>query len=360
MSNPFLLFFPYLPITGSYELGPWQIGRLNSYSGPWASPEFETLSKIFLGSFRNTHGDALSNPGLLSHRNSGMAGKLPTKPQRLAIQRSVDFAVLDRNPRPDSDNAGWLTATTDNSELFIWPIDTIGQHIALGRGAIVPVLEGGYTISTDLAVPAPLELHIPWEFGVDADLLKSLYHLFVRRLSGSQDHTRRRVEVAIGWLSKAWRNSTSIRAEDRVVFLKTGFEALTGESENWKCARSLRDLFERELSGVSKHQAEHLLWSPKEKERFTYTYNRGSYQITDLQHWFIEFGTARNTIIHNGVVPKLKYRERRSRFNGPYVMTAERLLREAIMMELRSLGYQDLWISPQIRRIHRAVQALNL
>jgi hypothetical protein len=233
-SGPYLLFFPYLPIKGSYSLGPWNLVPLSDYTGPWLNVDFERQSKAFMASFRDAGGKPLDSMYVLSHGPYGMDGKLPTGPQRVAIQRAIDFAVLDNNPAHDSDNAGLGTVTTDNTEFFIWPIDVYSGRVTLSRGSMVHMMAGGYRIDDNLRVPAPLELQVPtWTFSLDGELLAAMYHLFTRRSTGATDLDRRRIGVAVGWLSKAWRNSPSISMADRVVFLKTGFEALSDLSNTY-------------------------------------------------------------------------------------------------------------------------------
>ena len=136
-------------------------------------------------------------------------------------------------------------------------------------------------------------------------------------------------------------------------FLKTAFEALTGTSTNWKSARKILELFES-LPDTTEKDSEILLWSPKEKpvHSHNWTDNSGRRQstlITDLEHWFIAFGDARNTIIHEGKVPQLTYSGPNSAYEGSFFFTAERLLRAAIKVMLSGLGYENIWRSDVYR-----------
>ena len=356
-TGPYLLFFPYLPIQGSYKLGPWRLGPLKGYTGSWLSPAFERQSRAFMASFRDAGGKPLDNMYVLSHGERGMDGRLPTRPQQTALQRAVDFAVLDNNPPLDSDNAGLGAATADNAELFIWPIDVTGGRVTLSRGSMVRTMAGGHRINDELRVPAPLELQMPlWTFSLDAELLAAMYNLFTRRLAGSNDLDRRRIEVAVGWLSKAWRNSPSVSMADRVVFLKTGFEALSDESKTKPCADWLRSLYEKELAGNIPKYTRHVLWSSAEKPVRTYKYKLSGNvvgQLTELQHWFMSFGEARNAIVHEGTTPRLLYKLSKSRYNSSMVNVGERLLRESIKVKMISLGYPNLWRTPLWRAIDR-------
>jgi len=354
VSNPYLMFFPYLPLKGSYALGHWQIVPASTYSGPWASTPFEELSRTFLGAFRDATEQPFREAHLLVHESRGADGKLPRPATITAIQSAVNFATLDSHPDPNSDNAGWGTPTTDNSEVFIWPIDVVDGRVSLGRGSIVPVIAGGFRITSSLTVPAPQELQMPFGVALDQELLAAFYQLGTRRFSGDDALTRGRLVVAADWLAQAWRNSPSIRPPHRIVFLKTGFEALTDTSDSWQSAKRLRRLFETALAGESDLGVANFLWSPKETERHTVRVKQHDHQATDLQDWFMAFSKVRNTIIHDGLTPKLIYRKRGSSYNGNMIMTAERLLRESIKVSMGGLGYPHLGRTPLARAIHRA------
>ena len=74
-----------------------------------------------------------------------------------------------------------------------------------------------------------------------------------------------------------------------MVFLKTGFEALTGTGNSRESARRLRTLFES-LPDTDAYDAEQLLWSPNERAVLTCAYkDRKSHvrteQVTPLEHW---------------------------------------------------------------------------
>lgn len=96
-----------------------------------------------------------------------------------------------------------------------------------------------------------------------------------------------------------------------------------------------------------------LRWSLRERERFTIALKKRSVRATSLQHWFFSFAQTRNSIIHQGVVPALIYRQPRSRYNGHYVWTAEWLLRVAILIAMDKLGLEDLWRSEVYRIVKR-------
>ena len=157
--------------------------------------------------------------------------------------------------------------------------------------------------------------------------------------------TADRVRVAVEWFAKAWLNTKAIQWPERLVYLKTAFEAITGTSTNWKSARKLRDIFEA-LPDTTKEDSEILVWSPEEKPVHTRTYKKSkSTLITDLEHWFMAFGKTRNTIIHEGRAPEPTYSGSNCAYNGSYFFTAEFLLRGVIKVLLSELGYGNAWRS---------------
>ena len=86
------------------------------------------------------------------------------------------------------------------------------------------------------------------------------------------------------------------------------------------------------------------MWSPAERPVRTHTAKNGkTYEITDLEKWFMAFAEARNEIIHEGKSPSLEYSG--SAYDGHFVFTAEFLLRAAITVWLSSHGYPDLLLS---------------
>jgi hypothetical protein len=73
----------------------------------------------------------------------------------------------------------------------------------------------------------------------------------------------------------------------------------------------------------------------------------------------MSFGKARNHIIHGESSPTLHYDQKDSAYNGPFFWTAERLLREALVVTLGEFGYNELWRSHLYRAIQRTyVEAL--
>ena len=235
--------------------------------------------------------------------------------------------------------------TADNAELYAWPIDLEQGLITLSAGELVTVNIAGYKISDpDLVLRPPLDLHMPTLApSPDPLVLTGIYETVLRSLhSPDESSTANRVRVAAEWFAKAWSNTKAVQWPERLVYLKTAFEALTGTSTNWKSARKIREIFEA-LPHTTEKDSQALVWSPKEKPVHTRTWvdKNGHHQptlITDLEHWFTAFGNARNTIIHEGGLPEPTYSGSNCAYNGPFIFTAEFLLRGVIKVLLSELG----------------------
>lgn len=211
---------PYLSLAQPVEFAGWWIGPINQYEGLWSSERLGMLANRFAGAFVDVFEQPVAKPSLLARAHDGIDGTLPNARERMALQAALDLAFLASNPvwRADEINEGWRALTSDNTSLFIQPIDTSEGWIALGRGLMVEVTSGGHRIDESLKVRPPLELNIPHNVTGDDELLDAAYRVFV----GERDYTNAdlaaRMREATTWLAKAWRNSPSISWEDRVVF----------------------------------------------------------------------------------------------------------------------------------------------
>jgi hypothetical protein len=301
----------------------------------------------------------------VTRSETGADGELPSEDERIALQYALHFATIDGNADQASDNAGWFTATTNNSELFIWPIDTQNGYIAIARGLLVRVLDGGHRIGNNLVIRAPLELHMPMGVQLDPEILSASYQGFLG--IGQPEQLTQSLRNTTRWLAKSWRNTQDLGWDDRIFMLKTAFEALTGDSSAAGGAEALHWIYGEFKSRrhPTASSTSELLWSPTERRsRIRRWVDRGgrqrSVRLTNLEHWYCSFADARNTIIHEGTIPSLQYIARGSAYEGHYFHTGERLLRETIKILFDASGYPDLWHSSMARAIARALQDLDL
>ena len=191
----------------------------------------------------------------------------------------------------------------------------------------------------------------------DPLVLTGVYETVLRSLrSPGENPIANGVRVAAEWFAKAWSNSRAVQWPERLVYLKTAFEALTGTSYNWKSAYKLREIFEA-LPHTIKEDSKVLVWSPEEKPVHTRPWkdkngHPQSTLITDLEQWFIAFGNARNDIIHKGEIPETTYCGLNPAYNGDFFWTAEFLLRVVIKVLLSRLGYDNAWRTESSRITH--------
>ena len=358
-NRPALIFFPYLPLRTEITVGPHLITPIDAFTGPWLSDRFEELAITFLGAFVRADRRRLDCGVVVVDPDRGCDGELIEFERRTMLQRAVELAALDANPEWEEEAQAWNVVTSDNAELHAWPIDLAEGRVALTSGFVASTLAGGLTITADLQIPAPKELHLPLSsVTLDEDLANATYRQLT--IGEPSEAHRQRLSDAIGWLSKAWRNTPSLDWPDRIVFLKTGFEALTGQSKTHQAAAQLRRMFEETVGpGGLGHDA--LLWSPTERETRAFVDDSGRQRrCTDLEHWFRSFGAARNAVIHGDVSPEtLTYDEADSAYNGPMFHTADRVLRESIKVVLTSRGERLMYANAHLRNFARYLEELD-
>ena len=357
MPHPYLLFCPYLPLSldEPVAFSDWELGPLESFKNRWDDSRFKDLATTFLTKFVvGSNNESINNPALLCKAGKQLDGQKPSDEEVRALELSLIFASVDRNPRkcPEVIPEAWAMVTADNAELYAWPIDLEQGRITLSTGYLVTVNVAGYNINDpELVLRPPLDLHMPMLAAYpDPLVLTGIYETVLNSLcSPGADPAADRVRVAVEWLAKAWPNTRAVQWPERLVYLKTAFEALTGTSTSWKSASKLRETFEA-LPHTTERDSAILVWSPEEKPVHTRTWSDKNGQpqstlITDLEQWFIAFGDARNTIIHEGELLEPTYSGSNPDYNGPFFFTAEFLLRGVIKVLLSELGYKNVWRS---------------
>jgi hypothetical protein len=224
---------------------------------------------------------------------------------------------------------------------------------------------GGYQIGRDLVVRAPQELSMPFAVNLDPEVLHASYQGF---LQGPSHEIRDRLRITNRWLVKAWRNTSDLDWDDRIFMLKTAFEALTGESQAAPGAEALKWIYDefKRRRHVTSLSTRDLLWSPTERRcrirRWTdrTTGKEKEAKLTNLEHWYCAFADARNTIVHEGIIPPLVYRAKGSAYEGHFFHVGERLLRETIKVLFDEHGYPDLWRTTLSRAISRGLERLGI
>ena len=358
--NPYLLFCPYLPLDKLITFDDWELGPLQSFEDRWADSQFKDQATTFLSKFVGPDNRPITNPALLCRKGKQLDGQQPSPEKVRALELSLAFACIDQNPRHRSDNRhqqAQKIVTADNAELHVWPIDLEKGYVTTETGCLVQMINVGYWIRDDkLVLRPPLDLPPLRSCSPDPLLLTGIYEtVLASHRCPDKSSDAHRVRIALEWFVKAWRNTATLHYPERLVFLKTAFEALTGTSNSSESGCWLRHLFE-ELPTTTARNSEILVWSPKEEPiSRTWTDKRGQSRnkcMTDLEVWFMEFGNVRNSIIHEGARSEFIYPGSNpvyqpitsTAYNGYFFFTAEFLLRAVIRVLLSTkLGYGDAW-----------------
>ena len=336
MPSLHLLFCPYLPINKPVAFADWELGPLRSFEDRWADLRLKNQATAFLNKFVGPNNESINNPALLCRKERQIDGQEPSLDEVRALELALAFAVVDRNPRGDP------RVTTENAALHQWPIDVEHGYFTKITGGIVEVHTFNRCTIHDpkRGLSPPLDLHMPIvASSPDPLVLTGIYETVLGSLrSTGENTTADQVRVAVDWFAKAWLNTQTVHWPERLVFLKTAFEALTGTSKTHESARKLRRIFEKLRPHTTTSDSESLVWSPEEQPVNDRTWvdkcgRPQTSRITDLEAWFMAFGSARNEIIHDGKLTPLTY-PGSNPYHGPFFFTAEFLLRGAIKVLL--------------------------
>lgn len=361
-----LNFCPYLPLRSSCAIGPWQFMPASEYTGTWLSPEFEAASRTFLTHFHGVDRQPVESPTLVAHAEMGIDGDPLTGVILDALQGALDFVFLDAGERWDEDaSQGSMAAlyamTSDNTELFVWPVDSQEGHFVIDRGLLVRTWSSGHRLDNpEDIIACPVEVHIPSGAAtVDEEVAAALYQALLEAdpMSGSERTALAgRLTTALRWWARAHRNTRSITWEDRIVMLKTAFEALLDESKAWPGALRLREWFETRVT-----EQGDLYWSPDDVETLTIKLQGSERSVTPLEHWFIQFCFLRNAIVHEGahITHATESYSVKGPYKGPFFHRADEVFRQAIKVALVDFGVPNLWHHQFFRRIPRALPDMS-
>ena len=80
-----------------------------------------------------------TNPILICRKGRELDGQEPSGEELRALELALSFAFLDCNPREytEHEQSGWGIVTTDNMELYLWPIDLQEGCVMLTTGYLV-------------------------------------------------------------------------------------------------------------------------------------------------------------------------------------------------------------------------------
>lgn len=329
---------PYLPLKQVLDLGHWKVMPWHQFAEQAPSHAAQPNVQAFRNAMRDADGKEISNPAIIVDANLNLPVELPLD-VLWALQLALDLAVMEDFPvyePPNTDQAqapcdGTFVCTTDNSRIYLVNGCADNEGFSLEQGFHIRK-----TLLTETLV-APVELHIRpapmW-------IRNPTYIATVFERLREEKH--RKLATTLRWLAKAWQNTTALSFEDRMVMIKTGFEAFTGKSKTRECASKLKEHFERcNLKPCEVARAE-LLWEPKRRrDTLEWTWKEKgktkTKQVTLLEHWVLCFGELRNAVIHEGKVlapSEREYQQADSPYRGDWIRVGERILREAIRLEL--------------------------
>lgn len=283
------LLFPYLWIRDRIEVGPYELVSRNvllddEFAASHIKADVEGLLKMY-----EMRGSMADRFGTVVRRRDGKFGDRFEREEVRPLRRAVVAALLDRVPPgigKKEETQGWHVATSDNALVYLHQLDGSGR-VAVQYGRMVELTVMGLTIGAEHGeIHAPSELHAPF-LGGDPD---SVYvdALYTELTAGTQ--AARRLGRAIDWLDLAWRNTTSIDDETRIVALYSGFEVLLDEDSALDLAGALSELLEPGAAKTTRAVPK----LPKAGGRSTFTPR----DLTDLEWWFLWFGFLRHDITH--------------------------------------------------------------
>jgi hypothetical protein len=335
VEHPYISFFPALRLAKAIDLGDWRVGGAIQ-EVPWRNDRFRKLAEQLLSSLKDV---GLPDPAIVHHAREGLNGEAPDIVESDVMQAAVRFAVLDANDRViDSLNAGLYLATSENAELYVQPIDEETGWITHRTGGVLRTqLSAGWKVGAT-APPMP-DAVLKLERPVHAS--RTLAQALFQALRDPTREENRRLRIAVEWHAAAMANPRAVTLQQRLIALKTGFEALFRKSDSRKGAKRLRRLFE---SATAQHRDKlpwvGLLWSPTERVDLRRPGKPdGEIDVrSELEDWFMALAAARNEIIHEGKLSSHEYSapiERPlSRYAGELFWKGERVLREAIKAAL--------------------------
>lgn len=347
MTTRTLVLAPHLPLAEPVTIGEWFLGPPDEHR--WVEEGLERAALRLLEKY-TSHADP---PAIISLSGEPV-GATPLK-QDVVVPLQATLLYVGLHGNPDVDAGGWAPSravTADNLILEGWTIDPDEGWLSTSRGSLVQVHNLGLRLEDpDSRIPVPLEIVHPEPLSLDVELASTL----LAHLSESGRPDRSGLMSAIWWLVRAWRNTDVLDRGPRVVFLRTGFEALLPSEQPQsarRLAKSLRDHFERFAQRVGlTGQSDELLWSPDERPCYEHPKAKGLVSATE--HWFLSFSDRRNEIVHEGVADGGRYEGPAERFVGEYFWVGERVLREAISTLLSDEEQPDLWREADSRRIRR-------
>lgn len=325
-----IVLLPYLPLEHRITVNGWQIvPRHELVANDAVSPEVFDAAPKYLDLYRLPDGAGDIVPcGCFLLEPTKRVGDVATAASWRAIGLALTAAVLEMNPSlgaPD-DGIGDYLATSDNLLIYGHPYDPEG-NVAVQYGVLVKRLVMGLKAGSEHAkIDYPTELHVP-SFGAQID---GAYAQALHAVLSAGDDQARRIDVAIDWLSVAWRNSPSVTTAMRIAALRSAFEALLDATEDvWLGAEAFATVL-KDTSAAVVRTFNGRDGRPKSKE------------LSDLRWWFVRFAHLRNAIMHGNSIPPAAYVHDGQHF----LPTADEYFRKALRATIVAAGFPEMAAGP--------------
>ena len=334
------MVLPYLWIKDRVTLGPWEIISRgvftdDDFTTPKLRADVDDLLKMY-----EMNGSMANRFGCVVRRTDGKAGEPFDSAEMRPIRRALVAAILD--PIPEfgaSPPQGWHIPTSDNALLYGHRFDGSG-YVGIQYGRMVQMNVGGLQIGTEHSrIHPPAELHAPFLSGdPDPVYLDALYTELIPDTTAA-----RRLGRAIDWLDLAWRNTTSIDDDTRIVAIYSGFEVLLDQDGTEALGKALSGLLDPGAPTTKR---------PIPKRRQTGRSDYRPSDITDLQWWFTWFANLRHDITHANETSRAQFE-----WNGKQqLFLGEYELRRAIKHTVAMCGHPDVLLDA-FERIEKKIMA---
>jgi hypothetical protein len=326
------LLFPYLWIRDRLEVGPYELISRNVLADDdFATPQIKSdvggLLKMY-----EMRGSMANRFGTVVRRRDGLIGDRFDREEMTPLHRAVVAALLDPIPRAigkKEDTQGWSIPTSDNALIYLHQLDGSG-HVAVEYGRMVTTMVGGLTIGEEHSqIHAPSELHAPF-LGPDPDqvYLDALYTVLTAATPQA-----RRLGRAIEWLDLAWRNTTSIDDDTRIVAIYNGFEVLLDKEGALELAAALADLLTPSAAKTTRpiprlRHGQQATFQPRD--------------VSDLEWWFVFFAFLRHDITHGEEIPPRQHEWN----HQAHLFLGESHLRQAIKQIVANAGHPTVLLDP--------------
>jgi hypothetical protein len=333
------LLFPYLWIRDRITVGPYELISRNvltedDFATPQIKADVEGLLKMY-----EMHGSMANRFGTVVRRRDGKIGDRFEREEMQPLHRAVVAALLDPVPLAigkKEDTQGWSIPTSDNALIYLHQLDGSG-HVAVEYGRMVTTMVGGLKVGEEHSrIHAPSELHAPF-LGPDPDP-EYLDALYAELTAGTAQ--ARRLARAIEWLDLAWRNTTSIDDDTRIVAIYNGFEVLLDNEGAFEIGGALAALLEPGAAKTTRpipklRQGDRATFQPRD--------------VTDLEWWFVFFAFLRHDITHGAEIPARQYEWN----DKAHLFLGESRLRQAIKQTVANSGHPTVLLDPFERITHK-------